>query len=136
MNTNKKRILVVDDETSITRLLKMNLELTGDFVVQTENNASHAIAAAQQFQPDLILLDVLMPGMDGGQLAERFHASQRFAKVPIIFLTAAATKQEVNKHHGLIGGQSFLAKPVDMSEVVACIQEHLAASDPGKAEPR
>jgi CheY-like chemotaxis protein len=127
MNPHKKRILVVDDEPGITRMLKLNLEQTGEFVVQVENAALHALTAALAFQPDLILLDVLMPGVDGGQLAAHFQASPRLEKVPIIFLTAAATKQEVNSHGGQIGGLEFLAKPVDMSEVVASIQKHLAA---------
>jgi CheY-like chemotaxis protein len=127
MNPRKKRILVVDDEPGITRMLKLNLEQTGEFVVQVENAAPHALTAALTFQPDLILLDVLMPGVDGGQLAAHFQASPRLEKVPIIFLTAAATKQEVNSHGGQIGGLEFLAKPVDMPEVVASIRKHLAA---------
>jgi CheY-like chemotaxis protein len=127
MNPHKKRILVVDDEPGITRMLKLNLEQTGEFVVQVENAALHALTAALAFQPDLILLDVLMPGVDGGQLAAHFQASPRLEKVPIIFLTAAATKQEVNSHGGQIGGLEFLAKSVDMPEVVASIRKHLAA---------
>lgn len=125
MKTDKKRILVVDDETSLTRLLKMNLEQTRDYDVQVENNPTHAMAVAVEFQPDLILLDVLMPGMDGGELASRFRASARLGNVPIVFLTAAATKREVAAHAGRIGGLSFLAKPVDMPEVIACLKEHL-----------
>jgi DNA-binding response OmpR family regulator len=125
MNTNKKRILVVDDEASITRLLKMNLEQTGEYVVQAENNATHAVTAALAFRPDLILLDVLMPGLDGGELAAHFQASPRLSKVPIIFLTAAATKREVASHDHMIGGLEYLAKPVDMPEVVARLEAHL-----------
>jgi two-component system OmpR family response regulator len=128
MNTARKKILVVDDEPSITRLLKVNLEATGDYLVRGENNALHAITAALEFQPDLILLDVLMPGMDGGELAARLQASARLGKVPVIFLTAVATKQDVSSHDdGLIGGLPFLAKPVDMPEVVAALRKHLAA---------
>lgn len=125
MNPHKKRILVVDDEPGITRMLKLNLEQTGDYEVVVENNASHALARASECRPDLILLDVLMPGMDGGELAEHFRASRPLGNVPIIFLTAAATKAEVSSHHGRIGGLPFLAKPVDMPEIVACLKHHL-----------
>ena len=125
MNNQKKRILVVDDEPSITRLLKINLEQTQDYEVEVENNALHAIATAKQFRPDLILLDVLMPGMDGGELASRLQSNPVLSNVPIIVLTAAATKTEVSAHHGRIGGLPFLAKPVDIPEVVARLREHL-----------
>jgi CheY-like chemotaxis protein len=125
MNSHKKRILVVDDEQSITRLLKLNLEQTDDYEVWVENSSRQALRTAQAFQPDLILLDVLMPGMDGGELAAHLQASPRLGKVPIVFLTAAATKAEVSSHDGVIGGLPFLAKPVDMPEVIACLRHHL-----------
>jgi len=125
MNNNKKRILVVDDDRTITRLVKLNLEQTADFEVREENSATHAITAAREFRPDLILLDVLMPELDGGNLASNFQESTLLKNVPIVFLTAAATKKEVSSHFGKIGGWPFLAKPVDMSELVACLSRHL-----------
>lgn len=125
METEKKRILVVDDEPSITRLLKLNLEQTNDYVVRAENDSEVAVAAAEEFQPDLILLDVMMPGLDGGELASRFEANPKLKSVPIVFLTAAATKSEVYARGGKVGGLRFLAKPVDLSDVVACLKQHL-----------
>jgi CheY-like chemotaxis protein len=125
MKQEKKRILVVDDEPSITRLLKLNLEATEQYIVRTENDATAALAAAEHFQPDLILLDVLMPEMDGGQLASQLQASPQLSGVPIVFLTAAATKKEVHARGGKVGGLPFLAKPVDLAEVVACLNQHL-----------
>jgi DNA-binding response OmpR family regulator len=125
MNTEKKRILVVDDEPSITRLLKLNLEQTNAYAVRAENDAEAAVAAAEEFMPHLILLDVMMPGLDGGELANRIQASPKLKSVPIVFLTAAATKGEVYARGGQVGGLSFLAKPVEISEVVACLRQHL-----------
>lgn len=125
MNTEKKRILVVDDEASITRLLKLNLEQTDHYIVQAENDAKAALAAAEEFQPHLILLDVMMPGMDGGELASRIQASPKLKSVPIVFLTAAATKGEVYARGGKVGGLPFLAKPVELSEVIACLKKQL-----------
>jgi len=126
MHAQKRRILVVDDEPGITRMLKLNLEQTGDYEVMTENTASKAVMTALMFKPDLILLDVLMPGVDGGELASRFQASTHLGNIPIIFLTAAATKTEVNRMHHTIGGYTTLAKPVNLSEVISYLQRHLA----------
>ncbi len=127
MDHDKKRILVVDDEHSVTRLLKLCLEETDRFVVKAENVATHALAAAREFQPDLILLDVMMPDVDGSMLASQFKEHPRFKDVPIVFLTALATPSEVHEHGGLIGGAPFLAKPVDIPEVIACLNKQLAA---------
>lgn len=127
MNTNRQRILVLDDEPGFTRLLKLNLERTGRYEVHVENRSTEALAAARGFHPDLILLDVMMPGLDGGTLAGYFLNSLLFSGVPIVFLTATVTKEEVSSHGGLIGGLAFLAKPVNMAELVACLEHHLAA---------
>ena len=127
MNTNKHRILVLDDEPGFTRLLKLNLEQTGRYEVHVENRPTEALAAARGFHPDLILLDVMMPGLDGGTLAGYFLNSPPFSGVPIVFLTATVTKEEVSSHGGLIGGLPFLAKPVNMAELVVCLEHHLSA---------
>ena len=127
MEPIKKRILVVDDEHSVTRLLKLCLEESDRFVVKAENAGKHALAAAREFQPDLILLDVMMPDVDGGMLASQFREDPRFKDVPIVFLTALATPGEVHEHGGLIGGSPFLAKPVDIPDVIACVDKQLAA---------
>ncbi len=125
MSEQKKRILVVDDEPSITRLLKINLEETNQYLVQVESSAAGVLETARWFRPDLVLLDVMMPDGDGGEVASRLQELPGFKEVPIVFLTAAATKQEVSAGHGQIGGLPFLAKPVDMSEVIGCLKEHL-----------
>src|SRR5258706_15639749 len=84
-----KKILVVDDEVTITRLLKLNLEKTGAYVVREENRGAKAYAAAREFKPDLILLDVMMPDLDGGEVAAQLQADPLMKGIPIIFLTAA-----------------------------------------------
>jgi len=127
MEEHKKRIMVVDDEPSITRLLKLNLEQTGRYEVCGINNASLAVTAAREFQPDLILLDVMMPQVSGDELANQIQANPRLRLTPIVYLTALATPGEVAKRGGLIGGLPFLAKPVDMPEVLGCIEKHLGA---------
>lgn len=125
MNKQKKRILVVDDEPSITRMLKLNLEQTGEYQVATENVSLAAVGAAERFQPDLMLLDVMMPGLDGGNLASQLQARPQLRGVPIVFLTAAVTREEVHQRAGIVGGLPFLAKPVNLQEVLACLEQHL-----------
>ena len=66
-----------------------------------------------------------MPGVDGGELAARFKASPKLKTVPTVFLTAAITRAEVKAGGGLVGGALFLAKPVVLVEVLACLKQHL-----------
>jgi CheY-like chemotaxis protein len=121
----KKRILVIDDEASVTRSIKLNLENVGDYEVRTENQALQALKAVREFKPDLILLDVMMPDMDGGAVAARLREVPAFKDVPIIFLTAIVSKEETKGHEAVIGGMSFLAKPMDLSELIQSVEKHL-----------
>jgi CheY-like chemotaxis protein len=125
MMTAKKRILIIDDETSFTRLLKLNLHHTGRYTAETVNDPAQALAVAREFSPDVILLDVMMPSMDGGEVATRLQANPRLKQTPIVFLTAAIKKNEIASHKGCIGGLPFIAKPVDFQEVVDCIERQL-----------
>ena len=121
----KKRILVIDDEPVTTRLIRLNLEKTGAYEVREENLSVRALATAQEFQPDLILLDVLMPGLDGGDVVTRIKTDTKLKNVPIVFLTATVRKSEVEAHGGVIGGFSFLGKPATAAEIVACVEKNL-----------
>lgn len=118
----KKRILLVDDEPSFTRMLRLNLEKTGAYEVREENRGAQGLAAAREFKPDLILLDVIMPDADGGDVAAQIKADKNLKDTPIVFLTAVVTKKE----EGLIGGRPFIAKPVSAKELIDCIEKHIA----------
>jgi CheY-like chemotaxis protein len=123
----RKRILVVDDEASITRTMKVNLERTGAYTVGTENQAAHALAAAREFKPDLILLDVMMPEKDGGEVAAEIQADPDLQHVPIVFLTAIVSKKETGGEPLDSGGQTFIAKPADLHSLIQCIEENTRA---------
>ena len=122
----RKKILAIDDEASITRLLRLNLESTGFYTVREENSASKVIATARDFKPDLVLLDVMMPEMDGGDVAALIQKDPLLRNTPIIFLTAAVKKDELNARGNVIGGFPYIAKPLDVHGVLEVIQAKLA----------
>jgi len=122
---SKKRILIIDDEVSFTRLVRLNLEETGHYEVYIENKGKAALDTALEIKPDLILLDIIMPDMDGGDIATHIKAEPNLKNVPIIFLTATVRKQEVQERGGVIGGYSFIAKPAKTQDLVNLIEQHL-----------
>ena len=121
----KKRILIVDDEASFTRMVKLNLEKTGQFEVREENKATYAVAAAREFKPDLIILDVIMPNLDGGDIFGQLQNDRQLKGTPVIFLTATVSPREAGVKGFNSGGALFLAKPVTLENLMACIQEHI-----------
>jgi DNA-binding response OmpR family regulator len=121
----KKKILVVDDEGAMTRMLKRNLEATNRYEVRTENSSTAAVFAAREFLPDLILMDVMMPGMDGGEVAAKMKQDGKLSHIPVVFLSAIVKKEETQPTGSDIGGLTFLAKPVKMEDLIACIENHL-----------
>lgn len=121
----KKRILVVDDEPGLTRLIRLNLEATGDYEVREENRGVQALAAARAFRPDLILLDVMMPDKEGGDVAAEIQEDPALAQTPIVFLTAIVTRQEAGPAGSEIAGHTFLAKPVRREDLIQCIEAQL-----------
>jgi len=90
----KRRILIVDDDSNSTHLVKILLERSGPYLVLEENDATKADQTAHSFEPDLILLDIVMPEIDGGELATQIQADRELHDTPIIFLTALVTHDE------------------------------------------
>jgi len=121
---DKIRVLLVDDEPSFTRMLRLSLERRG-FKVLVENNGAYAHTVAQDFLPDVILLDVIMPDVDGGEVAAEIRSDPALKDVPIVFLTAGVSKETTRVKGNVIGGQTYLAKPISVDEVVRCIEKKL-----------
>ena len=121
----KKRILVVDDEPAITRMIKLTLEQTGRYEVRTENLGRRAIEAAREFRPDLILLDVMMPDMLGSEIAAQLQADPELRAIKFVFLTAIVTKDEELRSNGQIGGHTFVAKPISADDLCQVVEDHL-----------
>lgn len=121
----KRKILMIDDEVDFCYFTKKNLENTGEFEVIVENKASDGIRAAIEQQPDLILLDIIMPELNGSEVAFRLVNDPRSKDIPIIFLTCLAEEKDLNEYDGLklIGGRRFLAKPCQTEELIKVIKE-------------
>ncbi len=117
----KKRILLVDDEPRVTRLMRVYIEKTGAYEVKEVNQGSMVLSLARQFRPDFILLDVVMPDMDGGEVAASIAADATLKNIPLVFLTATLSKEE----QGIISGYPFIAKPATGAQIVECIQQYL-----------
>ncbi|OJU94834.1 MAG: DNA-binding response regulator [Solirubrobacterales bacterium 67-14] len=112
------RVLVVDDEPNIADVISMALKYN-DFEVATAGDGNQALEQVAEFRPDLIVLDVMMPGLDGFQVAKRL--AERSADIPILFLTARDTTDD--KIRGLtIGGDDYMTKPFSVEELIARIK--------------
>lgn len=122
----KKKILIVDDEENLAEMVKLNLEDTGEFEVRVETEGLQAIAAAEEFRPDLILLDIIMPDMDGSEVANKIKNVQDLKDIPIVFLTAMVSEDEVSSKKGVIGGYPFIPKPISVERLVNTIKRNIA----------
>src|ERR1044071_3084584 len=122
----KRRILIVDDDSNSTHLVKILLEKSGPYLVLEENDPTKADQTAHNFKPDVILLDIIMPKMDGGELATQIEANRELHDTPIIFLTALVTHVEAKS--GLhIQGHPLVAKPISIPELIDAIEKYLPA---------
>lgn len=121
MKDRKPKILIVDDETAFTRLTRITLT---DFEIREENDSSRAVETALSFQPDLILLDVMMPDLDGGDVAALIQATPELKGTPIVFLTAIVTQKETAARP-LLGGFPFISKPITPERLAENIEKFL-----------
>lgn len=121
----KKRVLVVDDEPRFTRMLKLNLEKTGLYEVGAETKGTRVLDSARAFHPHLILLDVVMPDVDGGDIAQQIRTDDLLKGVPIIFLTAVVSRKETRTIGTAHGGFVFLSKTISLNALIECIEKHL-----------
>ena len=119
-----KRVLVVDDEPTFTSLVKLNLEKTGRFRVCEVNDPVQALPAARVFQPDIALLDVIMPVKDGGQVLAELRATE-FPDLPALFVTATMTQRGIQQRQNQIDGVPFVAKPMEPKQLIKRIDEVL-----------
>lgn len=125
--TRKRRVLAIDDEVNFLELLRMNLERTRRYEVLIECDPTRAMDAFLSFKPDLVIVDVIMPGLDGHEFVQNMRAREEGRHVPVIMLTALLSDSSVpsTTHDGLL----HLAKPMGIKELVHCMEEHLRAAE-------
>ncbi|MFC1703900.1 response regulator transcription factor [Candidatus Omnitrophota bacterium] len=119
-----KKILVVDDEEKIVKMVETRLKASG-YEVLTAYDGSQGLQKATQETPDLIVLDIMMPGVDGTDMAQSIRINEETKNIPIIFLTCLIDKQEADDIGHKIAGDLFLAKPFDANELLSMIDKVL-----------
>ena len=112
----KRSILVVDDDVDASQMAKMILEKTGLYAVSVCNRGSEALKILRETRPELVLLDIVMPGVDGTEIADRIKNDKSLALTRVVFMTSLVSEGEVLKH-SVIGGHPFISKPVS-SEIL------------------
>jgi CheY-like chemotaxis protein len=123
-----KTILYVDDEPDIREVVQMSLSLVEGLDVQVCESGERALQLLPQLKPDLLLLDVMMPGMDGPSTLQKMRTLPALAKIPVVFMTAKAMPQEVARFREL-GAVSVIAKPFDpiqLGKQVVAVWEGIA----------
>ena len=123
--TRKIRFLLIDDDAALTRSLKLNLEDGGRYDVSVINHPGQAIKVALLNPPDVVLLDIMMPAVDGAVVANELRDTPALAHVPVIFLTALVRKSEQSALHEHKPARRYLGKPVSVNELEAAIAEVL-----------
>jgi two-component system alkaline phosphatase synthesis response regulator PhoP len=126
------KVLVIDDEAPIRLLCRVNLEAEGMHVIEAPDGPS-GVDKAREERPDVILLDVMMPGLDGWRVAEQLFKDDRTVAIPIIFLTARAEFRD--RARGLdIGGVDYVTKPFNPLELAPLVQSLLDRLDRGERD--
>jgi two-component system, OmpR family, alkaline phosphatase synthesis response regulator PhoP len=125
------KILVVDDEKDIVEFIQYNLEQEG-YQVVTAYNGNEALDAIKQ-KPDLVVLDVMMPGIDGYDVCRKIRANEIYKNIPILFLTAKTSEQD--EIIGLnIGADDYIPKPISIKKLIARIKSNIRQSDSSKED--
>lgn len=119
--TKKKRVLIVDDEEDTLKLLKIIVELSG-YEADTTLNSLDALTMAQVEQPDVVLLDIMMPRLDGFQLCKMMRANPKTRNLPVIFVTAYSAL-DLDDRRKASGGDMVLSKPVSMDQLIEAIEK-------------
>ncbi|MCK9595248.1 MAG: response regulator [Candidatus Omnitrophica bacterium] len=123
---DKKQIVIIDDEEDICSFTKSILERTGVYEVGTAVKAQNGIDLVKEKLPDMIILDVNMPDMDGGEVARALREYKLTSNTPILFLTGLMRKSEAEDASGRIGKNFYMAKPVIPAELIKKIESILA----------
>lgn len=117
--------MIVDDSPELTHAIKHHLERMANFEVCEVNRSTTAVQRGREFRPDLVILDMMMPDLDGGDVAALMREDTLLRNTPIIFFTSIVSNSETHGHEAHLGAYDYLAKPVEMSELIEVINRHL-----------
>ena len=120
MADSSKRILICDDDPVILRLLEVNLELEG-YDVLTANHGEEAFEIASRELPDLVILDIMMPRLDGYQTCQKLKAQSSTEQIPVVFLSAKAQASDIEKGKSF-GVSDYLTKPFDPNDLLDVVE--------------
>ena len=129
MTENKIKILIIDDEEDFSFFLSRNLERLHIYEIITANNGKVGLKKAKQYNPDLIFLDIMMPGIDGLEVLKILKADKKTASIPVIMLTGRAEEEFKAKAAGL-GNDDYIEKPVEVEYLRSKIENVLAKNKP------
>jgi len=131
-STAEGRILIVDDESAIRLVCRLNLDSVGFQTLEAADGET-ALALARTEHPDLILLDVMLPGIDGWHVAAELAATPETREIPILFLSARADRSDEERGHDA-GGLGYITKPFDPSELIDLVRDVLERAGRGEHE--
>jgi CheY-like chemotaxis protein len=118
--TERKKILLVDDDHAVTAYLQLKLGNAYDVLVTNEPRAVLALACKEQ--PDLVLCDIDMPGMDGGDVCRALADNEQTRRIPLLYLTSMVSREEVQRLGGQIGGRPGVSKHAPVDEILARVR--------------
>jgi len=121
-----KKILVVDDEKMLTDMIKLNLDSSGDYEVLTLNSAKDILRQVHTFEPDVILLDLIMPDIGGIEVCEMLNKDPIGQKIPVIVLTAIEKDTDKLRAYKM-GVVDYIVKPIDVDSIIRAIEKALSA---------
>jgi DNA-binding response OmpR family regulator len=125
---NRTKILIVDDDRNLSGMAKLFLEKIAHYQVEVVNDSRLAIAKARAFRPDAMLLDVQMPGIDGGDLAAELRADSLLGHIPMMFFTGLLAQSEAGGHEVMRGGIRYLAKPLNPKVLMNALTRLLSSA--------
>lgn len=120
----KKSILIVDDDVDVSQMTRMRLEQTGLYTVRVCNRGSEALSVLRETQPDMVLLDIVMPDADGTDIARQIKEDSSLEHIRIVFMTSLVEEEETDRS-SMIGGYPFIAKPITGETLLKSVKEFL-----------
>lgn len=124
----KGKILVIDDEEHLAKMLKLNFEATGKYTVIVETKGSKAIETAKAVKPDFIFLDIVMKDLNGFEVMYQLEADKGLKDIPVVFLTGALSSEGPTANpmdDDMIGKYFYVAKPASLRDLVSCVEKHM-----------